>query len=125
MEFKISKELIKELEGLIQNKDDQQLEVLLNDMHHADIAEILDELDFDEATYIFKVLDSEKTAEILLELEDDLRENILSRLSPKEIAKELGCKMLRLGTGIDNEKAQKFYEREGWELRALSYKIKL
>jgi magnesium transporter len=89
MEFKISKDLIKELEQLIQNKDDQQLEVLLNDLHHADIAEILDELDFDEATYIFKVLDSEKTAEILLELEDDLRENILGRLSPKEIAEEL------------------------------------
>jgi magnesium transporter len=89
MEFKISKELIHELEQLIQNKNDQQLEVLLNDLHHADIAEILDELDFDEATYIFKVLDSEKTAEILLELEDDLREKILSRLSPKEIAEEL------------------------------------
>ena len=89
MEFKISKGLIQELELLIQNKNDQQLELLLNDMHHADIAEILDELDFNEATYIFKVLDSEKTAEILLELEDDLRENILSRLSPKEIAEEL------------------------------------
>ena len=89
MEFKISKELILQLGEFIQSKNDQQLEVLLNDMHHADIAEILDELDFDQATYIFKVLDSEKTAEILLELEDDLRENILSRLSPKEIAEEL------------------------------------
>ncbi len=89
MEFKISKDLIHELEQLIQNKDDNQLEVLLNDLHHADIAEILDQLDFDEATYIFKVLDSEKTAEILLELEDDLRENILKRLSAKEIAEEL------------------------------------
>jgi len=89
MQFKISKELILDIEELIESKNDKQLEVLLNDMHHADIAEILDELDFDEATYIFKVLDSEKTAEILLELEDDLRENILSRLSPKEIAEEL------------------------------------
>ena len=89
MEFKISKELIQELEQLIQTKNDQQLEVLLNDMHHADIAEVLEELDFEEATYIFKVLDSDKTAEILLELEDDLRENILKRLSPKEIAEEL------------------------------------
>ncbi|MEN9488628.1 MAG: hypothetical protein RL494_893 [Bacteroidota bacterium] len=89
MEFKISKDLIQELEQLIESKNDQQLEVLLNDLHHADIAEILDELDFDEATYIFKLLDSEKTAEILLELEEDLRENILSRLSPKEIAEEL------------------------------------
>ncbi|HEX9981424.1 MAG TPA: magnesium transporter [Flavobacterium sp.] len=89
MEFKISKELITQLEHLIDEKRDKELESLLNDMHHADIAEILDELDFEEATYIFKVLDSEKTAEILLELEDDLRENILKRLSPKEIAEEL------------------------------------
>ncbi|GEP50200.1 magnesium transporter MgtE [Flavobacterium noncentrifugens] len=89
MEFKISKELISQLEQLIAAKRDSELNVLLEDMHHADIAEILDELDFNEATYIFKVLDSEKTAEILLELEDDLRENILSRLSPKEIAEEL------------------------------------
>ncbi len=89
MEFKISKELIQEVKELILNKSDQKLEALLKDIHHADIAEILDELDFDGATYIFKVLDSDKTAEILLELEDDLRENILSRLSPKEIAEEL------------------------------------
>jgi magnesium transporter len=89
MEFKISKNLILELEQHIVNKNDKELEALLSDMHHADIAEILDELDFEEATYIFKVLDSDKTAEILLELEDDLRENILSRLSPKEIAEEL------------------------------------
>jgi magnesium transporter len=89
MEFKISKDLILELEQHIVNKKDQELSRLLSDMHHADIAEILDELDFDEATYIFKVLDSEKTSEILLELEDDLRENILKRLSAKEIAEEL------------------------------------
>jgi len=89
MEFKISKELIKEIAQLIQAKNNHELEVLLNDIHHADFAEILDEVDIDEATYIFKVLDSEKTAEILLELEDDLRENILKRLSAKEIAEEI------------------------------------
>ncbi|SHL75637.1 magnesium transporter [Flavobacterium chilense] len=89
MEFKISKELIKQIAQLIQAKNNKELEILLNDMHHADFAEILDEVDIDDATYIFKVLDSEKTAEILLELEDDLREKILNRLSPKEIAEEL------------------------------------
>ena len=89
MQFKISKELLVQIEQLIQNKNDSELELLLNDLHHADIAEIFDELDIDEATYIFKVLDSEKTAEILLELEDDVREKILKNLSPKEIAEEL------------------------------------
>jgi magnesium transporter len=89
MEFKISKELISQLEELIQNNNSTELQSVLEDMHHADIAEILDELNIDDATYIFKVLESEKTAEILLEMEDDLRENILKRLSPKEIAEEL------------------------------------
>ncbi|MFT3794719.1 magnesium transporter [Flavobacterium sp.] len=89
MEFKISKELITQLQDLIRSNNSTELEVLLADLHFADIAEILDELDIDDATYIFKVLESEKTAEILLEMEDDLREKILKRLSPKEIAEEL------------------------------------
>jgi magnesium transporter len=55
MEFKISKVLIQELEQLILKQERPAVGVVLNDMHHADIAEILDELDFNEATYIFKV----------------------------------------------------------------------
>ncbi|MFN3752988.1 magnesium transporter [Flavobacterium sp.] len=89
MQFKISKELLAQIEQLIHDKNDQALEVLLNDMHHADIAEIFEELETAEATYIFKILDSEITAEILPELEDDLREKILKGLSAKEIAEEL------------------------------------
>ena len=89
MQFKVSKEFIEQVSVLIESKNDHDLELLLNDLHHADIAEILDELDFDDATHIFRILDSEKTAEILLELDEDLRENILSRLSSKEIAEEL------------------------------------
>ena len=66
MEFKISKELIQQLENLIQSKNIDEIEILLNDLHHADIAEMLYKLDLNDAAYIFKVLDSEKTAEILI-----------------------------------------------------------
>lgn len=38
------------------------------------------------------------------------------------LAKEEGCRGLRLCTGIDWKPAQKFYEREGWVARALAYK---
>ncbi len=89
MQFKISKELLVQIEQLIYQKNDKELEVLLNDLHHADIAEIFDELEIEEAIYIFKILDSEITAEILTELEDDVREKILHGLSAKEIAEEL------------------------------------
>jgi len=89
MEFKISKGFVKDLKRYIKSKNKSELDALLNDLHHADIAEILEQLSFKSAIYLFKVLDSEKTAEILLELDEDLRERILSRLSPKEIAEEL------------------------------------
>ena len=89
MEFKISKELIKELELLIQENKEQDVLHLLQDMHFADIAEIMEELSEFDAHYVFNTLDSEKTAEILLELDEEVREKILRKLSAKEIAEEL------------------------------------
>jgi magnesium transporter len=89
MEFKISKELIKELELLIQENKEQDVLHLLQDMHFADIAEIMEELNEFDAHYVFNTLDSEKTAEILLELDEEVREKILRKLSAKEIAEEL------------------------------------
>ncbi|MFI0427529.1 MAG: magnesium transporter [Flavobacterium sp.] len=89
MEFKISREFLSEIEQLISENKSQELLLLLDDIHFADIAEIMEELDDYGAAYIFNTLDSEKTAEILLELDDEVREKILHNLSPKEIAEEL------------------------------------
>lgn len=89
MEFKISKELIDKIDILIQENNSHELELLLQDMHFADIAEIMNDLDENQSIYIFHLLDSEKTAEILLELDEEIREVILHSLSPKEIAEEL------------------------------------
>ena len=89
MEFKISKELITQIENLIQQNNIIELETILHEIHFADIAEIMNDLDTSEAIYLFNLLDSEITAEILLELDDEVRENILRSLSAKEIAEEL------------------------------------
>ena len=40
----------------------------------------------------------------------------------EQIAMERKCKGLRLCTGIENKDAKKFYEREGWRLRSVTYK---
>lgn len=89
MQFQISPEFIEKIELLAQSHNNKELLLHLEALHHADIAEILDELHLDEATYIIKLLDSEKTAEVLMELDDDDREKILNNLSSKEIADEL------------------------------------
>ncbi|MFD2566995.1 magnesium transporter [Pseudotenacibaculum haliotis] len=89
MSFEITKELLETVTSYIEASNDTALISYFEEMHHADIAEILDELSFDEAVYIIKLLDSEKTSEVLMDVDDDVREKILKNLSAKEIAEEV------------------------------------
>ncbi|QCX40193.1 magnesium transporter [Aureibaculum algae] len=89
MPFEITDELIKQIEELILKQDNETLLGLLAEEHHADIAELLEDLNLEEATYIIKLLDSEITSDILMEMDEDDREKVLKNLSSKEIAKEL------------------------------------
>lgn len=87
--FKLTDELLADIEQLIENQKDSALESLLEEVHYADVAEIINELKEDEATYLIKLLESDKTSDVLTELDEDVREAILNNLSAKEIAEEL------------------------------------
>lgn len=89
MASQIDNTFIKNIESLIEAKDDKSLLELLSEEHYADIAEIINELDPEPGTYLFKLLDSEQTADALLELDEDEREKILENLSAQEIADEI------------------------------------
>jgi magnesium transporter len=89
MQFQITTDFINTIEQLIANKDGNALRELLKEYHFADVAELLEELNSDEATYLIKLLESEITSEVLMELDEDLRERILENLTPAEIAQEL------------------------------------
>ncbi len=89
MAIEITKELLDNVSNLITNQKDTALSDLFSDVHHADIAEVLDELSFDEAVYIIRLLDSETTSEVLMDVDDDVREKVLEQLSAKEIAEEI------------------------------------
>ena len=89
MAFEITNEFLENLVGFIDKKNDSKIKNIFEDVHFADIAEVLDEVSFDEAIYIIKLLDSEKTSEILTELDEDTREKILENFSAKEIANEV------------------------------------
>mgnify|MGYP000061546751 CR=1 FL=1 len=89
IQFELTDLLIEQVRQLIVENDNDALRVLMDDFHFADIAEILEELDLDEAIYIIKLLDSETTSGILMELDEDIREKVLENLSAKEIAEEV------------------------------------
>ena len=87
--FKLTDELLDEIRQLISNQKNAQLQSMMKEFHYADIAEIADELEVEGATYLIKLLDSEKTSDILAEMHEDIREAVLKNLTAKEIAGEL------------------------------------
>ncbi|MES2559709.1 MAG: magnesium transporter [Bacteroidota bacterium] len=80
--------LVKQLQQLLEQNDDGQLQLLLDDMYPQDIAEILDRMKPDEARYVMRLVDKEKAIKVLVEMEENVRENFLSSYSTKEIADE-------------------------------------
>ena len=89
MSFEITTEFLEKLTSYIEDSKNKSIISLFEEMHYADVAEILDELSFDKVVYIIKLLDSEKTSAVLMELDEDIREKILQNLSAKEIAEEV------------------------------------
>ncbi len=87
--FQINKEKISKIEKLIEIKNEKLLIRNLENLHYADIAEIIEELTIPKATYLIKLLESDKTADALAEVDEDFREKILNKLSSKEIANEI------------------------------------
>ena len=87
--FEISNSGIDAIKEHINKGSDKRLRKRLKDLHYADIAEVIYELSTEQATYLVKLLDSEKTADALAEVDEDIREGILEKLSAKEIAEEI------------------------------------
>ena len=89
MQFELTTDYLELLRSAIAEKNDHYLNEKLNDLYAADIAEIFNQLDFDEAKYLYDLLPEETTAEVLPELYEEMREQLLASLSTKEIAEQL------------------------------------
>ncbi|RSC95100.1 magnesium transporter [Tenacibaculum singaporense] len=89
MALEITKDLLENVKELIQHQKDTALSEVFSDIHYADIAEVLDELSFEEAVYIIRLLDSETTSDVLMEVDEEVREKVFEQLSAKEIAEEV------------------------------------
>lgn len=89
LQFKITKEFIEEIQELIASDNREEIALILENFHEADIAEILDVVSMEEARYIFRLLDDEKASDVLVELEEDVRMEFMEALSAKEIAEQM------------------------------------
>lgn len=87
--IEINSAYIEQIASLIEANNSAKLSLIIADLHIADIAEIIDDLSIDNAHFLFDLIEEEKSAPVLVELEDDTLEEILSDLTAKEIAEEV------------------------------------
>lgn len=86
MNFEMTKEFLEQIEHGINAQEDQFLLENFEELHVADINIILMELNTTQCKYIIDLLDNEKSAEIIAELDSDIRQKFLKSFSPQEIA---------------------------------------
>ena len=80
-------EELKNVSELIENKESDKLKELLKNLHPADIAELCNELDAEEARFVYLLLDNETAADVLIEMDEDVRKRFLELLPSETIAK--------------------------------------
>lgn len=84
--FNLTNEYLDTLIEAIEKDDSITTHKLIDALHPVDIADIYHELSIDQARYIHLLLDSEKAADVLMELEEDVREQFLETLPGHVIA---------------------------------------
>ena len=89
MQFELNNEFMTLLREHLADGRDSDVLGMIGELHPADLADILDEVKREEAAYLFKLIDKDKVSDVLMEMEEDAREELLSTYTSKEIAEEL------------------------------------
>jgi magnesium transporter len=88
--IEVDEQLLSDISDLITSGSDTLLKNILADIYPADIALIIDNLNGEEALGLFKLLDDDIQAEVLIELGEHQKDYILEHLSTGEISEIVG-----------------------------------
>ena len=81
-------EYLDDIRHIIEEHKEDEARQAVAELHPADIAELYQDLNLEEAEYLYHLLDGEVAAEVLMELDEDDRRKLLSTMEPEEIAKQ-------------------------------------
>ena len=85
----ITRDYLQSLGEDIAERRDDDLRAQFEELHPADIAEVFDRLEDEQVQYLWKLIDVEERGDVLVELEEDVRETLLATLTNEEIAEEV------------------------------------
>ena len=88
MQIDITPEFIEKFRQLAIARNEEEAREELSKLHPADIAELFHELEIEEAEFLDSLLDEERAADVLMELDEDDRKRLLANMPNEEIAKQ-------------------------------------
>ena len=89
MNFRLTKDYVQKIEKFAEVNNTSGLNELCLKLLPPDVAEILKVVKIEHAKFILTIFNKETIAEILIELEEDLREQLINDFSSKKIGKEI------------------------------------
>ena len=82
-------EYLENIKSIVASHDSETAKRELEDMHPADIAELYQELEIEEAEFLYKLLDEDTAADVIMELDEDDRRKLLENMSAEDIAQQI------------------------------------
>ena len=80
-------EVIERVQEMIERKESTPLLDLLRPMHPADVADLMEHLDAEEADYLFSLLDHASASEVLAEMDEHIRERLVAEIGAEKLAR--------------------------------------
>ena len=84
----LTREFLEQIDQLVAEKNADELKLRLAEMHPADIAEMCDDMSIEDARYIYHLLDGEDAADVLIEMDEDARNELLEEVPSETIARK-------------------------------------
>ncbi|HGG64592.1 MAG TPA: magnesium transporter, partial [Rhodobacteraceae bacterium] len=85
-DFALGDRLIDDVIEAIEQRDSVRLTQLLEPLHSADIADILEQISAGQRRALLRLWKGEMEGEVLSELDEGLREEVIESLGPEELA---------------------------------------
>ncbi len=90
MDLSDRKEILENLKYLISVHDVPKLKNIIIDIHPADMADIIRDLDTPEGDYVFRLMNSREAADVILELDEVSRDQLIEDLGIDRLSEMVG-----------------------------------
>ncbi|MFH0734953.1 MAG: magnesium transporter [bacterium] len=83
--IQVDNSLLDDISTLIELQETKSLQNIFADLHSADIAEIINHLNIEDGTFAFSLLDNETAGEVVVDIDENLREKIFQNIDTEKI----------------------------------------